>query len=317
MAGVVRLVPEVHTGHISIDARATGYDNIPNISGLFEVRGMSVGQLFRQFADAAKAVNFCSIRVATRDPSLLRTYVSLCLRKYDELMEKGLPAKSPIPGLTPTDIDTLTIPLRFQSGGGTDPREILNLAAVTKLLRPKRIFEIGTYNGRKTAVFILNSSPDCGVFTLDLPPDTSSLPEYLPTDIGLVQDRRPEGYLKRAGLAERYRQIYCDSMTFDPEPFRDSVDLGFIDGAHAEKFVRNDTEKMAVMISRRGYVFWHDYGGRGSFRPLAKYLETLPIEVYRIPATSLAWTTAAELKKLVALDQPARTEEQNQQPRTA
>lgn len=278
---------------------------------------MGVSQHFREAVEAAKAVNLCSVRLASRKPSLLRSYLSFCLKKYDELIGKGLPAKSPIPGLSPTDLDSLSIPLRFQSGGGTDPREILNLAAVTKLLQPKRIFEIGTYNGRTTAVFILNSSPDCEVFTLDLPPDASSLPDYLPTDIGLVQDRRPEGYLKRAGLSERYRQIYCDSMTFDPEPFRDSVDLGFIDGAHAERFVRNDTQKMAVMISRRGYVFWHDYGGRGSFRPLAEYLETLPIEISRIPATSLAWTTANEMKKLVALDPPARTEEQDQQPRTA
>lgn len=248
---------------------------------------------------------------------MLRSYVSFCLRKYDELMGKGLPSKSPIPGLTPTDLDTLTIPLRFQSGGGTDPREILNLAAVTRLLRPKRIFEIGTYNGRTTAVFILNASPDCEVFTLDLPPQTDSLAEYLPTDIGLVQDRRPEGYLKRAGLGERYQQIYCDSMAFDPEPFRDTVDLGFIDGAHAEKFVRNDTMKMAVMISPSGYVFWHDYGGRGSFGPLSKYLETLPIEIHRIPATTLAWTTAAEMKKLIGSGQPVRAEEQTQQPQSA
>ncbi|HEY6372970.1 MAG TPA: class I SAM-dependent methyltransferase, partial [Candidatus Sulfotelmatobacter sp.] len=275
--------------------------------------GMSVVQYFRQAADAAKALNLCSIRLTTRNPSLLRSYLSFCLKKYDEIIGNGLPAKSPIPELTPTDVDTLTIPLRFQTGGGTDPREILNLAAVTKLLRPKRIFEIGTYNGRTTAVFILNSSPECAVYTLDLPPDTRNLPDYLPTDICLVQDRRPEGYLKRAGLSERYRQIYCDSMTFDPEPFRDSIDLGFIDGAHKEKFVRNDTKKMAVMISRRGYVFWHDYGGRGTFRPLANYLETLPIEIYRIPATSLAWTTAAEMKKLAASEQPARADAEQRQ----
>src|SRR5258708_3874286 len=175
---------------------------------------MSVSQHFREAVQAAKGVNLCSIGLATRKPSLLRSYLSCCLRKYDELMEKGLPAKSPISCLNPTDLDTLTIPLRFQNGGGTDPREVLNLAAVTKLLRPKRIFEIGTYNGRTTAVFILNSSPDCGVFTLDLPPEAGSLPGYLPTDIGLVQDRRPQGYLHRAGLSQRYRQIYCDSTDF-------------------------------------------------------------------------------------------------------
>ena len=171
-------------------------------------------------------------------------------------------------------LETLTIPLRFQSGGGTEAREILILAAVTKLLQPKRIFEIGTYNGGTTAVFILNSHPSCEVFTLDLPPEAGSLPDYLPTDIGLVQDRSPEGYLKRAGLTSLTN--YCDSMNFDPGPFADSVELGFIDGAHAEKFVRNDTLKMATMMSARGYVFWHDYGGKGSFRPLSKYLENLP-----------------------------------------
>jgi hypothetical protein len=58
------------------------------------------------------------------------------------------------------------------------------------------------------------------------------------------------------------------------------------------------------MISSRGYVFWHDYGGRGSFEPLTKYLESLPIEIYRVPATSLAWTTAAELKKLAPKFRP-------------
>jgi hypothetical protein len=269
---------------------------------------VSIGQHFREVVEATRAVNLCSVHLATRKPALLRSYVSFCLRKYDELMGKGLQAKSPIPGLTPNDLDTLTIPLRFQSGGGTDPREVLNLAAVTKLLRPKRIFEIGTYNGRTTAIFILNSSPDCGIYTLDLPPQAGRLPDYLPTDIGLVQDRCPEGFLKRAGLSQRCHQIYCDSMTFDPEPFQNSVDLGFIDGAHAERFVRNDTMKMAVMISHRGYVFWHDYGGKGSFRPLSTYLETLPIEVYRIPSTSLAWTTAGEIKKLISPERPARTE---------
>jgi hypothetical protein len=111
-------------------------------------------------------------------------------------------------------------------------------------------------------------------------------------------------------LSHRYRQIYCDSMDFCPEPFRDSIELGFIDGAHAEEFVRNDTMKMAIMMSNRGFVFWHDYGGRGSFRPLSKYLETLPIEIYRMPATTLAWTTAAEIKKLAVPKRLPQTRDQ-------
>src|SRR2546421_390930 len=119
---------------------------------------MDVGQSFRQAVNAVKGANLLSLHLATRRPSLLRHYVSFCLRKHDELMDKGLPVKNPLADLSPSDSDTLTVPLRFQSGGGTDPSEILTLAAVTRLLQPKRIFEIGTFRGRTTAVFILNAS---------------------------------------------------------------------------------------------------------------------------------------------------------------
>jgi|SRR5450432_90104 len=258
---------------------------------------MSVAQSLRQAVNVAKGANLLSLHLAARKPALLRDYFSFCLRKHSELMGAGLPAKSPIPGLSPSGAETLTMPLPFV-GGGTDPGEVLLLAAVTRLLQPKRIFEIGTFRGRTTAVFILNASPSCEVFTLDLPLDPGTLVGYLPTDIDLVKVRNAEDYLQRAGLTGRYQQIYCDSMAFDPEPFRDTVDLGFIDGAHAEEFVRNDTMKMAIMMSSRGYVFWHDYGGVGSFRPLAQYLENLPIEIYRVPSTTLAWTTGAQIKRL-------------------
>jgi hypothetical protein len=265
---------------------------------------MRVRERVQGSIEALRSLNFCSLSLAVRKPDVWRNYLSFCLRQYDELVGRGLPRKNVLQELSPSDLDTLTIPARFQNGGGMDPRELLNLAAITKLLRPKRVFEIGTFNGRTTATFILNSPPDGEVFTLDLPPEIGRLDGYLSTDIDLVRDRRPEGYLQRAGLRNRYRQIYCDSMEFDPEPFRNSIELGFIDGAHAEEFVRNDTVKMAIMMANRGYVFWHDYGGRGAFGPLSRYLESLPIQIYNIPATSLAWTTAAEIKKLA---QPRRS----------
>ncbi len=263
-------------------------------------------EVVRGTVEALKAANLSSCRLAVQKPESLREYISFCIRKYDELIGRGLPARSILRELNCSDMDTVSVPARFQTGGGTDAREVLTLAVTTRLLRPRRVFEIGTYNGRTTATFILNSPPEAEVFTLDLPPDVIRLEGYLSTDIDLVKDRHPEGFLTRAGLAGRYQQIYCDSMQFDPEPFRDTVELGFIDGAHAEEFVRNDTAKMAIMMSGRGYVFWHDYGGRGSFRPLSNFLESLPIELYRVPGTSLAWTTAAEIKKLAKI--PARSE---------
>ena len=42
------------------------------------------------------------------------------------------------------------------------------LARATRVLRPKTIFEMGTYNGLTTAVFELNSEPNSRILTLDL-----------------------------------------------------------------------------------------------------------------------------------------------------
>jgi hypothetical protein len=64
---------------------------------------------------------------------------------------------------------------------------------------------------------------------------------------------------------------------------------------------------MAKMLSDRGLVFWHDYGGKGPLRPLARYLEQLSrrCPLYRIRGTSLAWGYAHELKTALSDDQPA------------
>lgn len=259
---------------------------------------MSLRKQLGQLFSAAAGFNLCAARLVARKPHLLRSYVSFCLRKYDDLMENGLPTKSPLRELDPEDWEALSVPAQFQTGGGTTAREMLILAAVTKALRPRKIFEIGTYNGRTTAVFILNAPRDCEVLTLDLPPAVDTAEGYIPSDLELIGNRETERFLKRARLRHRYHQIYADSMDLDPEHYRDSIELGFIDGAHALEYVKNDTEKMAVMMADRGFVFWHDYGGRGEFRPLARYLESLPIQLYRIRDTSLAWTYAHEIKKL-------------------
>jgi hypothetical protein len=80
-----------------------------------------------------------------------------------------------------------------------------------------------------------------------------------------------------------------------------TVDLGFIDGAHALPYVVSDTQKMAAMIQDKGLVLWHDYGGVGEFRLLSEYLEKLAAAapVWRIPRTSTAWCLDADLKKAI------------------
>jgi hypothetical protein len=179
--------------------------------------------------------------------------------------------------------------------------ELAMLARVAKTLKPRTIFEMGTYNGLSTAMFLLNTASNAQIFTLDLPPDAAEGRAPIPGDKELIGSRHLASVPKALGL-NGYIQLLCDSLDFDPSPYLDSVDLGLIDAAHDLRHVHNDTVKMSRMMSDSGIVFWHDYGGKGVLRPLATYLEKLATRcpLYRIPGTTLAWGPARELKGAIA-----------------
>jgi hypothetical protein len=256
---------------------------------------------FKAVVDGISCLSMRSVALAVRRPSQLRRYIGQCLRTYDELVGNGLPARHPI---TPAEAMTVTIPV-YHSGGGMSFDELVYLARTVRVLQPRTIFEMGSYNGLTTAVFILNSDPTAEVLTLDLPPGSGETP-LLSSDRELIASRSLVSTTKTLGLS-RYTQLLCDSMKFDPAPYADTVDLGLIDAAHDLIHVQNDTVKMARMMSSRGIVFWHDYGGKGSLRPLASYLEGLAktCPLYRIRGTTLAWGPAAELKSALGGMRPA------------
>src|SRR5947207_15339437 len=116
----------------------------------------------RDVLDGLSCVSLRSIALAVRKPSELRRYTSYCLKRYDELAGEGLPSRGPV---TPAVGETITLPA-FHSGGGMSFTELAILARTTKTLKPNAIFEMGSYNGLTTAVFLLNSLPDARVFSL-------------------------------------------------------------------------------------------------------------------------------------------------------
>lgn len=264
-----------------------------------------------ELTGAVAGVNLCALRMALKSPRRARGYLSHCLRKYDEMEGQGLPKRDPLNAVyergwaTHEPDERVELPTRLNGGGGTSLQELLTLACVTRALRPQKVFEIGTFNGRTTCAFILNAPADAEVVTLDLPPDKNEEGadgECLETDLELIEHRQLGSFITELGLEARCRQVHCNSLEFDPAPHEGTVELGFIDGAHTQPYVQNDTLKMAMMMGERGLVFWHDYGGKGHFRPLANYLETLAerVPLYRVPGTTLAWAHAADLRKLVA-----------------
>jgi predicted O-methyltransferase YrrM len=249
-----------------------------------------------ELLDALSCLSLKAITLMLRSPSQARRYISQSLKLYDELAGRGLPARTPV---TPKEDATVTIPA-FHSGGGMSFEELVLLARAVKVLKPKAIFEIGSYNGLTTALFVLNSESSVQILTLDLPSAGAGDAPTLSSDRELVASRHLLEVPHALGLS-CYTQLLCDSMQFDPAPYADSIELGLIDAAHDVVHAKNDTFKMATMMSDGGIVFWHDYGGKGSLRPLAAYLESLSKKcpLYRIRGTSLAWAPARELKRAV------------------
>jgi hypothetical protein len=256
----------------------------------------------RAILTSLPSLNLHTVMLAILRPSGLVPYVSGCLRKYDELAGNGLPSALP-PMELRTDA-TITIPA-IDAGGGMSYRELVILARITMAINGGSIFEIGTYNGLTTSVFVLNSIPGSAILTLDLPEHFDEVVNFVESDRGLVSSRRLGLVPSLLGLENRYTQLRCDSMVFDPANYIDSVGLGLIDGAHDLAHVQKDTMTMARMITADGIVLWHDYGGKGRFRPLTEYLNTLGrrAALYRIPDTQLASAQGNELKKAIGLTQ--------------
>lgn len=261
----------------------------------------------RDLLTGLPGINLCALKLALSHRTEAQAYISEIIRRYDEYAGLGLPQKDPIEWLATQDWvkrgpnDRVQLPAGLtETPGDTPLTDLCFLAGVTRLLQPKKIFEVGTFMGRTTSVLLMNAPAEATVYSLDLPPDSKQVEgEMIDFDYRLIKRRKLAAWVHELGLQKNFQQLLSDSLLFDPAPYRDSIELGFIDGAHSYQYVKNDTEKMAIMMSERGLVLWHDYGGKGRFRPLAAYLESLAEKApfYRIAGTTLAWTTAANLKK--------------------
>jgi hypothetical protein len=167
--------------------------------------------------------------------------------------------------------------------------DLIGLCMLCKLTNPKRIFEIGTLHGSSAFQMALNA-PQAEVFTLDL-----EGPQHLKTT-DVDRHYAAEGKKRKlvfVGFPEeqRIRTLYGDSATFNFDPFRSSIDLFFIDGAHSYDYVKADTMKALTCMREGGIIAWHDYG-RCGVNGVSKWLNQFRAEgndVQRIPGGSLAY----------------------------
>ena len=120
--------------------------------------------------------------------------------------------------------------------------ELLTLAAICRYIKPRRIFEIGTYTGSSTLEMAINTSEETEISTLDLAPGEK---------IGSA--------FRETTYNAKIRQLYGNSLTFDYTPYEHSTDLVLVDANHSYECVSSDTEKAFALLRPGGVIVWDDY----------------------------------------------------------
>jgi predicted O-methyltransferase YrrM len=165
--------------------------------------------------------------------------------------------KQAFPGIERARAIIQAVPTEMSLGNSL-ASDLIILAQMCALLRPESVFEFGTYDGLATLHFALNTPVDARITTLDLPPDdpirkTDSDDTFYTRGITVGQHfhGQPE--------QSKIQQIYSNSMMFDHQPWRNKMDLIFVDGGHDYEVVKSDTEKAMEMLRPGGLLVWHDY----------------------------------------------------------
>ncbi|MEW6659541.1 MAG: class I SAM-dependent methyltransferase [Thermodesulfobacteriota bacterium] len=163
------------------------------------------------------------------------------------------------------------------------------LISLLKIIKPRKIFEFGTYLGEATVNLAANS--EATIHSLDLGEDhlgeaktkldelefsyaTSRLPNRL-----AFQDTQYE---------KRIVPMLGDSTTFDFSPYFHQFDFIVIDGGHQIEVVRSDTQQAFKMLHQQspGCIVWHDYGDPRW--QITEYLDDLSkeLDLYHVSDTA-------------------------------
>ncbi|MEW6355236.1 MAG: class I SAM-dependent methyltransferase [Planctomycetota bacterium] len=195
------------------------------------------------------------IAVETKDPEVFR----ISRWTYGDL--NRVPVTELFDGIEDVDV-TLIRAYDRELGTSVDLQEILVLSAIVRVTNPKRILEIGTYDGNTALNLAANSPADALITTVDLPPDwDGNLGLAVPDPLVNVTDRTKTGSQFRNTVhANKITQVFCDSAKMDwsklPVPF----DMVLIDGCHYYDYVKTDTQNAMKHLKEDGILIWHDYG---------------------------------------------------------
>jgi hypothetical protein len=239
---------------------------------------------------------------------ILREFVSTNLKlryedprdwlKFKMAVEREMAARRPLPeGISRLELAQLlpeveTTPIRIlpiaMNGYNVSWLELVCLAAITASLKPSKVIEFGTFDGRTTVQFAANTDPPGRVTTIDCmagPVDFGDATGFCtPTTIGRHFLGSP-----RAGNID---VLTVDSQSTDWSPHRGTADLVFVDADHSRDAVLRDSRTAAMMLRCGGMIVWHDFLYLdGVTSALAELAHEMPI--HHIAGTTLAVHRAA------------------------
>jgi len=147
--------------------------------------------------------------------------------------------------------------------GNVSERELITICRLMRSIQPRKLFEIGTFDGRTTLNMAVNAAPGATVHTLDLPrAELAAAASRIHAHEIVFADKPQSGERFRGTDAERsIVQLYGDSATFDFSPFYGAIDFVFIDASHMFDYVVNDSlHALRMLTPNGGTIVWHDYG---------------------------------------------------------
>jgi predicted O-methyltransferase YrrM len=253
-----------------------------------------MGLALRAWRNMLLGGNFASLPLLAHPRQLLR-YTSETLFQYQLEHASGLPRQPVYTSFPLVDADVRLGRLDGYNWlhSETPPFaiDLLSLVLICRALKPRTVFEIGTFVGYTSLHLALNSPPDTRIFTLDLPPDNRDTQlQTTATDHKLIDQTLGPPLFEGTEVEDKVERLFGDSAAFDFSPWHGGVDLFFVDGAHSYEYVRSDTLNALKCVRPGGVVVWHDYGRleqNGVTRWLHEFARDH--EVYAVPNGSIAY----------------------------
>ncbi len=163
------------------------------------------------------------------------------------------------------------------------------LASLLKLVKPRSVFEFGTYLGESALILAANTNASIHSIDLDENRLLGARPKFDEFELTNVQRRfSDKPVFQGTEYEDRIQTITGDSTTYDFSRFYGQMDFVLIDGGHHVDVVKSDTHHAFKMLTpdHPACILWHDYGNP-NYR-ITDYLDDLAqqFELYHVAETS-------------------------------